>query len=54
MQVNLHFVMLEELSDSVPSAAAGENVVARIQIIRECQADDLDFADPASHNDRQT
>jgi len=51
MQVNLHFVMLEELSDAAPYATTGENMVARIQIIRECQPGDLDFAEPTSDAD---
>ena len=51
MQVNLHFVMLEELSNAAPCATAGENIVARIQIIRECPPGDVDFAEPASDAD---
>jgi hypothetical protein len=54
MQVNLHFVMLEELSDAAPCAPTDENIVARIQIIRECQPGDVDFAEPASDADLTT
>jgi hypothetical protein len=43
--------MLEELSDASPCAIAGENIVARIQIIRECPPGDVDFADTASDAD---
>ena len=51
MQVNLHFVILEELADTVPLTTAGKNAVARISIIRECQPDELDFDDFASDTD---
>jgi len=40
--------MLEELSDAAPYATTGENMVARIQIIRECPPGDVDFGDSAS------
>jgi hypothetical protein len=51
MQVNLHFVILEESADTAPLTTAGKNAVARISIIRECQSDELDFDDFASDTD---
>jgi hypothetical protein len=49
MQVNLHFVMLEDLSDALEANASGDNTVARIEIVRECSPGDVDFDDLASH-----
>jgi hypothetical protein len=46
--------MLEELSDAVPCATVAENIVARIQIIRECPPGNVDFADSASDADPTT
>ena len=48
MQVNLHFVMLEDLPDALEPTAPGDNTVARIEIIRECAPGDVDFDDLAS------
>ncbi|MGA2421898.1 MAG: hypothetical protein ABSG69_17630 [Candidatus Acidiferrum sp.] len=47
MQVNLHFVMLEDLSDA-RDAATGDNTVARIEIIRECSPGEVEFDDLSS------
>jgi len=53
MKVNLHFVMLEDLSGALPSGATGESAVARIEIIRECSPGELDFDDLRSDSDPQ-
>lgn len=54
MQVNLHFVMLEESANTLPITAASDSVVARITIIRECKPGELDFDDLASDTDLLT
>lgn len=46
MQVNIHFVMLEEFSDTLSETATGEGTVARISIVRECTAGDVEFDGP--------
>jgi len=46
--------MLGELSDAAPCATAGESIVARIQIIRECPPGDVDFAGPTPDADPTT
>jgi len=54
MQVNLHFVMFEDLSDAPSPTEAAGGTVARIQIIRECAPGDVDFDDPSGDADPQT
>ena len=57
MQVNVHFVFLEELPEIAPITSAGKNAmarVARIEIIRECQPGEVEFDDAASDVDPLT
>jgi hypothetical protein len=54
MQVNFHFVMLEELPEFPSAAAVGENAVARIEIVRGCQPGEMDFDDLAPNTEPLT
>jgi hypothetical protein len=54
MQVNLHFVILEELPEIPSVAAAAESAVVRIEIVRGCQPGEMDFDDLAPNTEPLT